>query len=201
MARREITPGLKIALDLGPIAAFFAGYLALRGQSFTILGTVYDGFIIVTAAFIPLLLATTALTWRLTGHLSRMQIATVVLVVIFGGLSVWLNDERFFKMKPTIIYGLFAAILFAGLARGRSWLQYVMEGIMPLRPEGWMILTRRLAVFFLLLAVANEVVWRTMSTDAWVNFKTFGLTLAMFGFFMAQGRLMRDYGQGPDGPA
>jgi intracellular septation protein len=199
MAAREIHPGLKIALELGPILAFFAGYLLLRDSTFTVGGTVYDGFIVVTALFIPLLLATTGILWRLTGHLSRMQVATVVLVVVLGGLSVWLNDERFFKMKPTIIYALFSGVLGVGLALGRSWLQYVMEGIMPLKPEGWMILTRRLAIFFAVLAVANEVIWRTLSTDAWVNFKTFGLPLAMFGFFMAQSGLMRRYGADGEG--
>jgi intracellular septation protein len=199
MAAREIHPGLKIALELGPILAFFAGYLLLRDSTFTVGGTVYDGFIVVTALFIPLLLATTGILWRLTGHLSRMQVATVVLVVVLGGLSVWLNDERFFKMKPTIIYALFSGVLGVGLALGRSWLQYVMEGIMPLKPEGWMILTRRLAIFFAVLAVANEVIWRTLSTDAWVNFKTFGLPLAMFGFFMAQSGLMRRYGAEGEG--
>lgn len=199
MAAREIHPGLKLALELGPVLAFFAGYLVLRDRTFALGGAEYDGFIVVTALFIPLLLATTGVLWRLTGRLSRMQMATVVLVVVFGGLSVWLNDERFFKMKPTVIYALFAAILGVGLLRGRSWLQYVMDGIMPLRPEGWMILTRRLMLFFAGLAVANEVVWRTLSTDAWVNFKTFGLTLAMFAFFMAQGGLMRRYGADGEG--
>ncbi|MCL4188493.1 MAG: septation protein IspZ [Rhodobacteraceae bacterium] len=193
MAPRPINPGLKLVLELGPILAFFIGYLALRGTTVTLWGRPYEGFILVTAAFIPLVLATTALLWRLSGHLSRMQVATAVLVVVFGGLSVALNDDRFFKMKPSIIYALFAGVLGVGLLRGRSWLQYLMEGLMPLKPEGWMILTRRLAAFFAALAVANEVVWRTMSTDAWVNFKTFGLTAALFVFFMAQAGLMRRY--------
>lgn len=197
MAPRPINPGLKLVLELGPIVAFFLGYLALRDTSVTAFGRSYGGFILVTAAFIPVLLAATALLWRLSGHLSRMQVATVVLVVVFGGLSVAFNDDRFFKMKPTIIYALFAGILAVGLARGRSWLQYLMEGLMPLKPEGWMILTRRLAAFFAALAVANEVIWRSLSTDAWVNFKTFGLTAALFVFFMAQGGLMRRYA--PDG--
>ena len=133
--------------------------------------------------------------WRLTGHLSKMQVVTAVLIVVFGGLSVWFNDPRFFKMKPTIIYLLFAGVLGAGLLRGRSWLQYVMEGVMPLSHEGWMILTRRLALFFFGLAILNELIWRTMSEETWVYFKTFGLTAAIFVFFMAQGRLFRDYGQ------
>jgi intracellular septation protein len=197
---RAVSPGIKLALELGPIAAFFAGYLALRDRTFTLGGTEYDGFIVVTAAFVPLLLLTTGLLWRLTGRLSRMQAATAVLVLVFGGLSVWLNDERFFKMKPTVIYLLFAGVLGLGLLRGQSWLRLVMEEALPMTAEGWMILTRRLTAFFLALAVANEAVWRLMSTDAWVNFKTFGLTAALFLFFIAQGGLFRRYGTDPAEP-
>ena len=191
---KKIHPGLKMALEMGPIAAFFVAYLRLKDQVYTIGGTDYDGFVLVTAGFIPLLLICTAILWKLTGHLSKMQIVTAILVTVFGGLTVWLNDDRFFKMKPTMIYTLFAAILGFGLLRGKSYLQMVMDRAMPLKPEGWMILTRRLTVFFLALAVLNEVIWRTMSTDAWVTFKTFGLTIAVFGFFMAQGSLFKRYG-------
>lgn len=163
MAEKKLHPGVKLALELGPIALFFAGYVKLKDQVFTIGGTEYDGFIVVTALFIPLMVVTTGLLWWLTGKLSKMQIATVVLVVLFGGLSVWLNDERFFKMKPTMIYVLFGAVLGFGLLRGQSYLKVVMEEALPLQAEGWMILTRRLTAFFFALAVANEVIWRTMS--------------------------------------
>lgn len=199
MAERKVGAGVKLALELGPVLAFFAGYLALRDRSFTFGGTTYDGFIVVTAAFVPLMVACTLLLWRLSGRLSRMQLATVVLVVVFGGLSVWLNDERFFKMKPTIVYLLFAGVLGLGLLRGQSWLRLVMDEVLPLTEAGWMILTRRLAAFFAALAVANEAVWRLMSTDAWVNFKTFGLTLAMFAFFMAQGGLLQRHARAAEG--
>ncbi|MCZ0813353.1 MAG: inner membrane-spanning protein YciB [Pseudomonadota bacterium] len=195
MEERKINPMLKTGLELGPILAFFAAYLMLKDRIFTIAGTEYDGFIVVTAGFIPVFLVAMGLLWRLTGHLSKMQVVTAVLIVVFGGLSVWFNDPRFFKMKPTIIYLMFAGVLGAGLLRGRSWLQYVMDGVMPLSDKGWMILTRRLALFFFGLAILNELVWRTMSEESWVYFKTFGLTAAIFLFFMAQGRLFRDYGQ------
>lgn len=193
MAEKKLNPGVKLALELGPIALFFAGYVKLKDQVFTIGGTEYDGFIVVTALFIPLMVVTTGILWALTGKLSKMQIATVVLVVLFGGLSVWLNDERFFKMKPTMIYLLFGGVLGFGLLRGQSYLRVVMEEALPMQAEGWMILTRRLTAFFLALAVANEVVWRTMSTEAWVNFKTFGLTAALFLFFMTQGGVLSRY--------
>ena len=194
MAGKKINGALKLALELGPVLLFFVAYSRLKDQTFTFGGTGYEGFIVVTAAFIPLMIASTGILWALTGHLSRMQAATLVLIVLFGGLSVWLNDERFFKMKPTMIYALFAGILGVGLLRGRSWLRTVMEEMMPLQPEGWMILTRRLALFFAVLAVLNEVIWRTQTTDFWVNFKTFGLPLGMFAFFMAQGPMMQKYG-------
>ena len=194
MSAKKINPMLKSALELGPIVLFFAGYLLLRDKVFQIGGTEYDGFIVVTAAFIPLMAISTFLLWKLTGHLSRMQIATLVLVTVFGGLSVWLNDDRFFKMKPTMIYLLFGGVLGFGLLRGQSYLKYVMDEVLPLQDEGWMILTRRLTGFFLGLAVLNEVIWRTQSTDTWVYFKTFGLTAAIFVFFMTQGSVFTKYG-------
>ena len=190
---REINPFLKTALELGPILLFFVAYLRLKDRTFTIGGTEYDGFIVVTAAFIPILLASTGIIWALTGKLNRMQVATVVLVVVFGGLSVWLNDDRFFKMKPTMIYLLFGGILGFGLLRGRSFLKYVMEEMMPLQDAGWMILTKRMMLFFFTLAVANEVIWRSFDTETWVYFKTFGLTIAMFAFFVFQSKLFSTY--------
>jgi len=198
--KRKINPILKAALEFGPIAAFFIAYIRLRDQSFTIGGVDYDGFVLATAGFIPLILLTTAILWALTRHISKMQIATAVLVVIFGGLTVWLNDDRFFKMKPTVIYLLFAGILGAGLLRGRSYLQYVLDESLPMEREGWMILTRRLTLFFAGLAVLNEVIWRLMSTDMWVNFKTFGLPIAIFAFFMSQGGVFKTYGRDEEKP-
>lgn len=196
MAERKIHPGLKTGLEFGPILAFFAAYLWLKDRSFLLGGAEYDGFIVVTAGFVPLFLLAMAVLWRLTGRLSRMQVVTAVLIVIFGGLSVWFNDPRFFKMKPTIIYLLFGGTLGLGLLRGRSYLQALMGEMMPLEPEGWMILTRRLTAFFLGLAVLNELIWRLMSEEAWVYFKTFGLTAAIFLFFLMQGKLFRDHSTG-----
>lgn len=198
---KEINPFLKTALELGPVLLFFVAYLRLKDNTYTIAGTEYDGFIVVTAAFIPLLIASTGILWALTGKLSRMQVATVILVVLFGGLSVWLNDDRFFKMKPTMIYLLFGGLLAVGLMRGQSYLRYVMEEMMPLEDAGWMILTRRLMYFFFALAVANELIWRLFSTETWVYFKTFGLTIAMFGFFIGQGKLFQTYGLEKDDSA
>ncbi|WP_306116896.1 MULTISPECIES: inner membrane-spanning protein YciB [unclassified Roseovarius] len=198
MAEKQIDGKVKTALELGPILAFFVAYLWLKDTVFTIGGTEYAGFVVVTAGFIPIFLASMAILWKLTGHLSKMQVVTAVLIVVFGGLSVWFNDPKFFKMKPTIVYLLFGGVLALGLMRGTSYLQSVMEGLMPLTDEGWMILTRRLMYFFLALAVLNEVVWRTQSEEIWVYFKTFGLTAAIFLFFMTQGRLFNEHGTGED---
>ena len=193
MAERKIGSGLKMALDLGPVVAFFVVYLLMKDRTVTVAGVEYHGFIVATALFVPMLLASTGALWALTGRISTMQVLTLVLVVVMGGLSVWLNDERFFKMKPTIIYLVFAAILGFGLWRGESYLKVVIGEVLPMQEAGWIILTRRVTWFFVGLAVLNEVVWRGFSTQAWVGFKTFGLTAALFAFFMTQGRLMQRY--------
>jgi intracellular septation protein len=195
---KKVNPWLRGALEYGPIIAFFVGYMIVRDMSFTVSGREYDGFLAVTAGFIPLQAICTFILWRVTGTISAIQIATVVLVAVMGGISIWLNDERFIKMKPTILYVFFFAVLAFGLLRGQSYIKVVMDHSVPMEHEGWMIVTRRLALFFAGLALANEAVWRTMSTDVWVNFKTFGLPLAIFGFFMAQSRVFQKYGIGDD---
>ena len=193
MAEDKLPKWVKPLLELGPIIAFFVAYMRLKESIFTIGGSDYQGFIVVTGLFIPLLLFTTAILWRLTGKISPMQIMTVVLVTIFGGLTVWLNDPSFIKMKPTIIYLLFGGILGIGLLRGQSYLRVVMQDLIPLENTGWMVLTRRFTAFFFGLALANEAVWRSFSTDTWVYFKTFGLTAALFAFFMMQSALLSKY--------
>ena len=193
MSERTINPVLRQVLELGPPLAFFAAYLWMRDETYVLGGTEYDGFIVAAAAFVPLLLASIAALWLLTGKLSRMQVFTAVMVVLFGGLTVWFNDERFFKMKTTIVYGLFAALLGIGLLQGKSWLQWVMQEFLPMRHEGWMILTRRLAAVFAFMAVLNEVVWRTMSTDFWVKFETFGLPIALMAFLWWQIMALQPY--------
>jgi intracellular septation protein len=115
-------------------------------------------------------------------------------------LTAWFNDERFFKMKTTIVYGMFAGLLAIGLARGRSYLAYVMNELMPMRDEGWMILTRRLCGAFALLAIANEIVWRTMSTDAWVKIETFAFPVVLMAFLMWQFTALQSYMIDADNP-
>ncbi|MEM9972796.1 MAG: inner membrane-spanning protein YciB [Pseudomonadota bacterium] len=186
MQTKEINPVLKQVLELGPPILFFAVYLYVRDETYVIGGTEYDGFIVAAAGFVPVLLASIAVLWWLTGKLSRMQVFTAVLVVLFGGLTVWFNDERFFKMKTTIVYGVFAGLLGLGLLQGRSYLAWVMGEALPMRHEGWMVFTRRLMMCFAALAVCNEIVWRTMSTDTWVKIETFGFPLVLFLFLWTQ---------------
>ncbi len=194
MSDREANSGLRQALDIGPVLAFVAGYILLRDQSVTVGGRDYEGFVIVTGAFIPILAATNYALWRISGKVSRMQILTLVLVVVFGGLTVALNDERFFKMKSTLAFGIFSGLLWIGLARGQSWLEYVLDGAFPITHAGWMILTRRLAWFFAAMAVTNELIWRNFSTDVFVAWDTFGQMAAIMVFFVSQAGLLKRYG-------
>ncbi len=186
MSEKTIPVWLKQVLELGPPLLFFVAYLYMRDETYVIGGTEYDGFIVAAGVFVPILLASIAILWQLTGKLSRMQVFTAVMVVIFGGLTVWLNDERFFKMKTTIVYAVFAGLLGIGLLQGRSYLAWVMAEFLPMTDEGWMKLTRRLTAFFAGLAIANEIVWRTMSTDSWVKIETFGFPILMFLFLWTQ---------------
>jgi intracellular septation protein len=183
---RPINPVLKQVLELGPTIAFFLVYLRLRDDSFSLGGVEYSGFIVATLIFVPILLVAMAVLWALTGKLSRMQIFTAFMVIFFGGLTAWFNDERFFKMKTTIVYGVMAGLLGIGLARGQSWLEWVIGELLPMAHEGWMILTRRLALFLTGLAVANEAIWRTQSTDLWVKLETFAFPAALMVFLWWQ---------------
>jgi intracellular septation protein len=184
--QKPISPALKQALELGPTVVFFLIYMWIRDDTFTIAGTAYSGFIVAALVFIPIILGSIAALWYLTGTISRMQIFTAFMVLFFGGLTAWFNDERFFKMKTTIVYSCMAGLLAIGLLRGQSWLKFVLGEVLPMRDEGWMILTRRLCAAFAALAVANELVWRNMSNDAWVTIETFGFPIALAGFLFLQ---------------
>ncbi|QYZ68401.1 inner membrane-spanning protein YciB [Neotabrizicola shimadae] len=201
MTEKTINPVVKSVLELGPTLVFFVIYLRLKEQSFTFFGQTYSGFIVAALIFIPILLASMAILWALTRKIGRMQVLTAVLVIVFGGLTAWFNDESFFKMKTTIVYGLLSATLAVGLLQGKSYLQWVMGEMMPMRHEGWMMLTKRLCVGFAVLAVANEVVWRTMSTDLWVKLETFAFPAALFVFLWLQIASLQRYMIDPEKPA
>jgi intracellular septation protein len=193
MAEKKINPVVKQVLELGPTVVFFVVYMWIKDESFMVAGTTYSGFIVAAVFLVPLLLASIAALWWLTGTLSRMQIFVAVMVIFFGGLTAWFNDERFFKMKTTIVYGSFAVILGLGLLRGKSLLQWVMSEALPMKPEGWMILTRRLAIMFAALAIANEAIWRTQTTELWVKLETFAMPAALFLFLMINFAMLQAY--------
>ncbi len=186
MASKTINPILKQVLELGPTVAFFILYLRIRDETFTLGGTEYTGFIVAALVFVPILLVAMGILWMLTGKLSRMQVFTAFMVIFFGGLTAYFNDERFFKMKTTIVYGVMAGLLGIGLLRGQSYLKYVMEEFLPMEHEGWMIFTRRICYMFAALAVANEIIWRTQSTDLWVKIETFAFPAVLFIFLWVQ---------------
>jgi intracellular septation protein len=186
MAEKQINPILKQVLELGPTLAFFLIYVKIKDETYLLGGTEYSGFIVAALVFIPILLVSMAILWHQTGKLSRMQVFTAFMVIFFGGLTAYFNDERFFKMKTTIVYGFMAGILGVGLLRGQSYLQYVMEEFLPMEQEGWMIFTKRVTGIFIVLAVANEIIWRTQSTDLWVKLETFAFPVVLFVFLWVQ---------------
>lgn len=198
MADKQVSPMIKGLLEYGPVVIFFATYVLFKDSVLTLGGQEYTGFVLATMVFVPLLIATTFIGWLLTGEVARMQVLTVVLVVIFGGMTILFNDEKFFKMKPTLVYLLFGGALSIGLLQGKSYLNSVMGQMVDMAHEGWMILTRRITVFFFALAILNEAIWRTQTTEIWVYFKTFGLTLAMFVFLASQYKVLTRYGNFED---
>ncbi|MBC7675389.1 MAG: septation protein IspZ [Rhodoferax sp.] len=200
MAEKSVNLVLKQVLELGPTIVFFLIYLRIKERHFTILGTDYSGFIVATLIFVPILLASMAVLWWLTGTLSRMQLFTAFMVIFFGGLTAYFNDERFFKMKTTIVYSCMAAILGIGLLQGRSYLEWVIGSFLPMEREGWMKLTGRLACMFVALAVANEAIWRTQSTELWVKLETFGMPAALFAFLWLQIMALQRFVIDPDKP-
>ncbi|MXU65548.1 septation protein A [Oceanomicrobium pacificus] len=194
MAEKKLNPILKLVLELGPIILFFVAYRwAPVPEGAVAEDAELAKILFATALFIPTILAALAASWILSRHLPRMAVITAILVVVFGGLTLWLRDGTFIKMKPTVLYLAFAGILGYGLLRGQSYLRYLMEEMLPMQEEGWMIFTRRFVWFFLALAVANELAWRVGGTDVWVNFKTFGLPLANFVFILAQMSLFQKF--------
>jgi intracellular septation protein len=194
MTERHIHPLLKLALEVGPIAVFFLAYrLAPVSEGLETAERQLEQVLFATAVFVPTILASLAASWFLTRKLPRMAVITAVVVTIFGGLTLILRDDTFVKMKPTILYALFAGILRFGLMRRQSYLKYLMDELIPMRDEGWLKFTRRFVIFYVLLAVLNEIVWRSYGTDTWVNFRTFVLPGANFLFIMAQVPLFQRY--------
>ncbi|QUJ76842.1 septation protein IspZ [Sulfitobacter albidus] len=190
---RHVHPALRAALEFGPVVLFVVAYLIFRDGTFEIAGRTLDGFVVVIAGFVVLGLAATLTLWALTGRIARIQIAVAVLAVIFGALTVALDDPRVFKMKPTAIYLSLALLLGVGLWRGEGWVKHLMEDMIPLKPKGWLILSRRTTAMFVCSAAANELVWRTQSEQFWLVFETLAMPVVMLVFFLCQIGLVVEY--------
>ncbi len=186
-----IGPKLKAAPEYGPIIGFVAVYLLVREQSYSLWGRDWDGFVLLVGGFVSVVLAASLTMWRLTGRITPVQVLTLIIMTLSGALTVGFNDERFFKMRTTVVCLTLSAILWLGLARGQAWLEGVMGAMVALSPEGWRFLTRRFASVLLVLAVANEAVWRNFSTDVWVAYDTFVMPVAFFGYLAWQIRSAR----------
>jgi intracellular septation protein len=186
--RRELNPLLKLALELGPLGVFFFGnaYGDRLATAFPPLAALGGRLFVGTALFIVATLLALAVSLFLTRRLPIMPFVSALVVLVFGGMSIWLQNEEFIKIKPTIIYVLFGGVLLGGLLFGRSLLGHVFDSAFRLDDEGWRKLTLRWGVFFLALAVLNEIVWRTFSTDFWVSFKAFGFIPLTILFTLTQ---------------
>jgi len=186
--RKEVNPLLKLALELGPLGVFF--FANARGEwlaeKFPALASLGGPIFIATALFMAAMLVSLAVSLALTRRLPIMPFVTAIFVIVFGGLTLWLQNDTFIKMKPTIVNVLFGGILLGGLAFGRALLGYVFDSAFKLTDEGWRKLTFRWGLFFFVLAVLNEIVWRNFSTDAWVTFKVFGIMPLTFLFMLSQ---------------
>lgn len=183
----------KFFLEFGPVVIFFVAYkYAPLGEDF--IGNPDLGKIIfATKVFIPVILVSLFLGWFQSGQLAKMPLITAIIVLVFGGLTIWLQNDTFIKMKPTIIYLSFAGILGFGLYKRQSYLKSLMGSALQLQDVGWFVLTKRFIFLFMLLAFINELVWRFMSTDQWITFKTFLIPVATFLFLFFQYPIFRDH--------
>jgi len=179
-ARKALNPALKFALELGPLVLFFAAYSKL-------------GIFAATGVLMASVLVTLAVSYAMLRRIPIMPLVTAVIVLIFGSLTLVFHDETLIKIKPTALYVLFAAALFAGLALKKPLLKILFDGALHVTEEGWRRLAWRWAFFFLALALLNEILWRTQTTDLWVKFKTFGFLPLTILFALSQAPLIMRY--------
>src|SRR3954449_5766544 len=173
-------PLFKLATELGPLIIFFVA-------------NAKSNLFVATGAFMVAVIVAMIASYVVTRHVPMMAIITAVVVIVFGTLTLVLHDETFIKMKPTIVYALFAAILGGGLLMGRSFIAIMFDQMFNLTPPGWRHLTLRWTCWFFAMAVLNEIIWRTQSTDFWVAFKAFGVIPLTMGFAIAQMPLSKRY--------
>jgi intracellular septation protein len=186
------TPGLRMLIDFGPLAVFFLVNTLMSGPQIT-------RILAATAAFMVAIFAAMALSLWKTRHISPMLWISGVLVLVFGGLTLWFHDETFIKVKPTIVYTMFAVVLAYGLVSGRPLLQMLLESAYPgLSERGWRLLTINWTIFFAAMAVLNELVWRTQSWDFWVGFKLWGVVPLTLVFAMGNIPMLLRHGLNTD---
>ena len=185
--------GLKLLVELGPLVLFFL----VNWQGAKFLAEPKNAIFWATGSFMVATVLSLVASRFLFHKVAVMPLVTAVFVIVFGGLTLYLQDDQFIKMKPTIVNSIFSGLLFAGLAFNRIFLKTVFGDVMRLREEGWRILTVRWGAFFAFLAVLNEFVWRFYSTDAWVTFKVFGIMPLTMIFAMAQIGLLKKYEPDP----
>ncbi len=178
--KKQLNPILKLTLDIGPLVLFFAANSRF-------------GIFAATGAFMVAVLSAIAISYVITRHIAIMPVVTAAIVLMFGSLTLVLHDELFIKLKPTIIYVLFGGTLLAGLALDKPFLSILFDQMFHLTEEGWRKLTWRWVLFFFALAIANEIVWRTQTTDFWVSFKLFGVVPLTFLFGALQMPLINKY--------
>jgi len=175
----------RLALDLGPLFVFFAAFE-------------FAGIFTATGIFMVAVLVALALGWHLEKRLSPIPLITAILVVIFGGLTLYLRNDVFIKMKPTVLYVIFGTTLLGGLRFNRLFIKYVFTEAFDLTEKGWRGLTWRWGIFFLTLAAINEAVWRNTSTATWVSFKVWGIMSLIFLFALAQTPFLLKHNTDPE---
>ena len=189
-------PFSKLILEMGPLIIFFVCYYNApipENLKNDLEEANLFKIIFATKIFVPAILVALFIGWFQTKQIAKMPLITAILVVVFGGLTIWLNNPVFIKMKPTLIYLIFSAILGYGLLKKKSYLKILMGSAIPMNEEGWLILSKRFVGFFVLLAFTNEIIWRFFSQDFWVNFKTFGLPILLIFFMALQFNLFNKY--------
>ena len=176
-AEKQVNPFVRLLIEAGPLAVFFIANA--RADIF-----------VATGAFMVAIVVSLGASLVLERRVPVMPMVTAGVVMVFGGLTLVLQDDLFIKLKPTIVNGLFAAAIFVGLSMGRNFVQLVLGAAVRLTDEGWRILAVRWGAVFVVLAILNEIVWRSVSTDAWVSFKVFGILPLTLVFSFAQVRVL-----------
>ena len=201
----ELRPQMvKLAIELGPLVVFYLGFTfggrilaafpAFAANGFD------DPLYPATLLFMIAMVVSLIVSQLVLHRIAVMPVVTAVVVLVFGGLTFYFHDTSFAKMKPTVINALFGVVLLGGLLFGQSLLRYVFGEVYKLKPAGWTILTWRWGIFFLVLAVLNEVVWRVFGDNVWAQYKTFATPVATVLFAMAQVGVLSKYAPDPVEP-